>query len=86
MKLLTSGLSLACLASALFVVSASWECRQLAGRLMQAELRAQDLQTRWGQLLLEEAALGALPRIEQLAAEQYLMRTPGAANLVVVDR
>lgn len=84
MNWLVRFLSLFCFITALAVVQVAWQCRLLAGQLMEAELAAQRLQTRWGQLLLEEAAMGALPRVEQVATDRLQMRAPHAQNLIVV--
>ena len=53
---------------------------------MQLKLAEQDLKIRWGQLLLEESALGALPRIESEAIRSAGMRAPNASDLVVVTQ
>lgn len=78
-------LAVACVLSAMAVVQVAWQCRVLATQLMEQELLAQHLQTAWGQLLLEESALGALPRIEKQAQEQGGMRAPHAADFVVLN-
>ena len=52
---------------------------------MQLRLAEQDLTTRWGQLLLEESALGALPRVEAEAIRIASMRAPTASDLMVLD-
>jgi|TARA_B110000483_G_scaffold226488_1_gene287303 cell division protein FtsL len=84
--LIKSGLfSVTCL-SALACVWVGYECRVLANELMQLKLAEQDLKIRWGQLLLEESALGALPRIESEAIRSAGMRAPNASDLVVVTQ
>lgn len=83
-SLIKSGLfSVLCL-TALACVWVAYECRVLADELMQLRLAEQDLVTRWGQLLLEESALGALPRIESEAMRISGMRAPNVDDLVVV--
>ncbi len=82
--LIKSGLfSVVCL-SALACVWVGYECRVTANELMQLRLAEQDLKTRWGQLLLEESALGALPRIESEATRSAGMRAPNSSDLIVV--
>lgn len=70
--------------SALACVWAGYESRVLATQLMQLRLSEQDLTTRWGQLLLEESALGALPRVEAEAVRLSSMRAPGSSDLMVL--
>lgn len=71
--------------SALACVWAGYQSRVLATELMQLRLAEQDLTTRWGQLLLEESALGALPRVEAEAIRIASMRAPTASDLMVLD-
>jgi cell division protein FtsL len=76
-------LALVCV-SALACVSVGYESRVLATELMRLKLAEQELTTRWGQLLLEESALGALPRVEAEAVKLVSMRAPTAADLMVL--
>ena len=71
--------------SGLACIWVAYECRVLANELMQLELAEQRLTARWGQLLLEESALGALPRVESEAIRLSGMRAPGVSDLVVVS-
>ena len=71
--------------SGLACVWVAYECRVLADELMQLELAEQRLTARWGQLLLEESALGALPRIESEAIRVSGMHAPSIDDLVVVS-
>ena len=82
--LLKLGLLAAICISALTCVSVGYESRVLATELMQLRLAEQELVTRWGQLLLEESALGALPRVESEATRLASMRAPTAADLMVL--
>lgn len=43
-----------------------------------------DLETEWGQLLLEESALAAYARIEAMATQRLAMRVPKASEIVMV--
>lgn len=79
------GLLAAICISALTCVSVGYQSRVLATELMQLRLAEQDLVTRWGQLLLEESALGALPRVESEAIRIASMRAPSAADLMVLN-
>lgn len=78
-------LMLAC-ASALACVSVGYENRALATELMQLKLAEQELTTRWGQLLLEESALGALPLVETAAMKNASMKAPAAGDLMVLSQ
>ncbi len=71
--------------SALACVWVGYESRVLATELMQLKLAEQELKTRWGQLLLEESALGSLPRVESEAAKVAGMRAPRASDMMVLN-
>ena len=45
-----------------------------------------DLETEWGQLLLEESALASYARIESIATKGLGMRAPKAADIVMVQQ
>ncbi|QTF94049.1 cell division protein FtsL [Halomonas sp. BM-2019] len=74
----------ACLGSALAVITASHLTRDQYGRLQQLEREQQQLQTEWGQLLLEESAWSSPARIERLAMERLEMRLPDVDEVEVI--
>ncbi|MCH4561663.1 cell division protein FtsL [Halomonas sp. EGI 63088] len=82
--LVTTLLVVACLASALAVITASHLTREQYGRLQQLEREQQQLQTEWGQLLLEESAWSSPARIERLAVERLEMRLPAVDEVEVI--
>ncbi|MCE8034772.1 cell division protein FtsL [Billgrantia tianxiuensis] len=82
--LLIVGLVLACLASATAVISASHQTRAQYVRLQQLERERDQLQTEWGQLLLEESAWSSPARIERLAVERLDMRLPHVNEVEVI--
>ena len=47
----------------------------------QLEAARDQLQTEWGQLLLEQSALSAYSRVEQLARKQLHMKAPDQTEL-----
>jgi cell division protein FtsL len=77
-------LVVACLGSALAVITASHLTRDQYGRLQQLEREQQQLQTEWGQLLLEEGAWSSPARIERLAMERLEMRLPDVDEVEVI--
>ena len=82
--ILVAGLVLACLASATAVISASHQTRTQYVRLQQLERERDQLQTEWGQLLLEESAWSSPARIERLAVERLDMRLPDVDEVEVI--
>lgn len=74
----------ACLASALAVIATSHLTREQYGRLQQLEREQNQLQTEWGQLLLEESAWSSPARIERLAVERLAMRLPDVDEVEVI--
>lgn len=69
-------LSGAVLLSALAVVYVTNLQRMTLSQLESAEEQGHQLQTQWGQLLLEQASLARPSRVEQLAFEKLHMMLP----------
>lgn len=83
--LLANGvLLLLCLGSATAVIATSHLTRDQYARLQQLEREQQQLQTEWGQLLLEEGAWSSPARIERLAGERLEMRLPAIDEVEVI--
>ncbi|KAA0014261.1 cell division protein FtsL [Billgrantia pellis] len=82
--LLIVGLVLACLLSAIAVIATSHQTRAQYARLQQLERERDQLQTEWGQLLLEESAWSSPARIERLAVERLEMRLPEVDEVEVI--
>ncbi|WP_043526787.1 cell division protein FtsL [Litchfieldella xinjiangensis] len=81
---LVSLLTLLVLASATAAVTASHLTREQYARLQQLEREQNQLQTEWGQLLLEESAWSSPARIERLAVERLEMRLPDINEVEVI--
>lgn len=77
-------LLLACLGSALAVIATSHLTRDQYARLQQLEREHQQLQTEWGQLLLEEGAWSSPARVERLATQRLEMRLPEIDEVEVI--
>ncbi|APX93631.1 cell division protein FtsL [Halomonas sp. 1513] len=77
-------LVLATLASAMAVIASSHLTRAQYARLQQLEREQNQLQTEWGQLLLEESAWSSPARIERLAIERLDMRLPDVNEVEVI--
>lgn len=77
-------LVLACLGSALAVITTSHLTRERYAELQRLESEHQQLHTEWGQLLLEESAWSSPARVESLAGERLEMRLPDVANVEVI--
>ncbi|MDR5859591.1 cell division protein FtsL [Halomonas eurihalina] len=85
-KLLLNGVLLGfCLVTALAVIATSHEIRERYARLQQLENEQQQLQTEWGQLLLEESAWSSPSRIERLASQRLEMRLPDVDEVEVIQ-
>ncbi|QJQ96412.1 MULTISPECIES: cell division protein FtsL [Halomonadaceae] len=82
--LLVTLLVLATLASAMAVITSSHLTRVQYARLQQLEREQNQLQTEWGQLLLEESAWSSPARIERLAIERLEMRVPDVNEVEVI--
>ncbi len=78
-------LSLAVLASALAVVYSTNTYRSLVSQVEQAEQQSHTLQMQWGQLLLEQASLATLSRVQRLAHEKLDMALPASKKTFVLQ-
>lgn len=77
-------LFLLCMASGLGVVVTTHMTRVQFAQLQQLEQEENQLQTEWGQLLLEEGAWSTPARIEQIATERLGMRIPDVHDVEVI--
>ena len=70
--------------SALGVVYSSHYSRQLFHELKLQKQHKNDLETEWGQLLLEQSALSAHTRVEKAAKEHLDMSLPESKDIKLV--
>lgn len=82
--LVISALFLCCLATGLAIVATTHMTRVQFAQLQQLEQEKNQLQTEWGQLLLEEGAWSTPARIEQIATERLDMRIPDVNDVEVI--
>ncbi|SDN21656.1 cell division protein FtsL [Vreelandella arcis] len=75
---------LACLATAFLVVATTHATRVQYAQLQQLEQERRQLNTEWGQLLLEEGAWSTPARIEQIATQRLGMRIPDVHDVEVI--
>lgn len=71
-------------ASSIGVVVSAHENRKLFNTLSQLQTERDRYQSEWSQLLLEQSALSAHGRVENLAAERFNMVVPGRQDIVLV--
>ncbi|MBZ2167156.1 cell division protein FtsL [Marinobacter sp. F4216] len=71
-------------ASSIGVVVSAHKNRELFNTLSQLQDERDLYQREWSQLLLEQSALSAHGRVEQLAAERFGMVVPGREDIVLV--
>ena len=79
-------LVLALLGSALAVVYAKYQSRQLFVGLQQLGAARDRAETEWGRLQLELGTWGAQARVERIARRQLQMHLPAADEIVVIGR
>ncbi|MCL7944467.1 cell division protein FtsL [Marinobacter sp. ATCH36] len=82
--LISMGLVMLLVMSSLGVVVSAHENRELFNTLSQLQQQRDNYQREWSQLLLEQSALSAHGRVEQLAAERFDMVVPGKQDIVLV--
>ena len=82
--LISMGLVMLLIMSSLGVVVSAHENRELFNTLSQLQEQRDSYQREWSQLLLEQSALSAHGRVEQLASERFGMIVPGRQDIVLV--
>lgn len=70
--------------SAVAVAYSVHKSRAYLNELQQLESRRDQLETEWGQLLLEQHTWGAYGRIGRVAVEQLQMRNPAPGEIIMV--
>jgi cell division protein FtsL len=70
--------------SALAVVFAKHQSRQLFAQLQNLQRQADDLHVEWTQLLLEQGAWATNARVEKVGRERLNMRSPAPQDVVVI--
>jgi cell division protein FtsL len=72
------------LSSGLSVVLTTHQNRSAFNELQELKDEANELETEWGQLLIEQSTFGVEGRIEEKAASQLLMQLPDLSEIVMV--
>jgi cell division protein FtsL len=85
-SLVSIGLALLLLSSALGVVYAKHTSRKLFVELQQLEARRDAMNVEWGQLQLEQSTLTTHGQVELFARERLGMGTPEPQSTVILHR
>lgn len=72
------------ISSAVAVTYSAHKSRLYLNDLQKLEAQRDNLETEWGQLLLEQHAWGAYARVGKLATEQLQMRNPAPTEIMMV--
>ena len=72
------------LSSGLSVVLTTHQNRSVFNELQELKDEANELETEWGQLLIEQSTFGVEGRIEEKAASQLSMQLPDLSEIVMV--
>lgn len=78
-------LLVALLMSSVSIIYQAYEYRQLFNTQQQLVAHWDELQVEWGQLLLEQSALGANSKVEKKAKEQLSMQVPKPENVEMIS-
>ena len=76
---------LAVMVSAMAIVLVSFESRLAFQELQQQLEFKNDMEVKWGQLLIEQSTFGVDDRIERKASEELGMKVPDWSSIVVVQ-
>jgi len=72
------------LGSGLSVVSMTYQNRFLFNELQQLRSQSNNLEVKWGQLLIEQSTFGLEGRIEKKATEELRLHVPDLGRIVMV--
>ena len=78
-------LLVAVLGSGLSIVYTTHQSRFAFNELQELKVQSNQLETEWGQLLIEQSTFGVEGRIDQKAAEQLQMQVPELSKIVMVE-
>jgi len=78
-------LLVAVLGSGLSIVYTTHQSRFAFNELQELKDQSNQLETEWGQLLIEQSTFGVEGRIDQKAAEQLQMQVPELSKIVMVE-
>ena len=70
--------------SALAVSYSVYQARRLTDRTQKLEKQEAQLETRWGQLLLEKSTWGSYARVERIARQKLGMKLPSKDERVLI--
>lgn len=74
------------LTSAFGVVYSTFQTRKLIAEFQYLQNQRNELQTEWGQLLLEQSTWGSFNRVERLAGTKLKMRVPDPQQVVMISQ
>ncbi|MCG8312357.1 MAG: cell division protein FtsL [Pseudomonadales bacterium] len=74
------------LVSAFGVIYSTYQTRKLIAEFQHLQNQRNELQTAWGQLLLEQSTWGSFNRVERLAIKKLNMRVPDPQQVVMISQ
>lgn len=83
---LSAFLLLFVMGSAIAVIYTSHKNRQTFNLYQQQLTQRDELETEWGQLLLEQSALAAHARVERIAIDKLDMKAPNKTQVILVSQ
>ena len=74
------------LTSAFGVIYSTFQTRKLIAEFQYLQNQRNELQTEWGQLLLEQSTWGSFNRVERLAGTKLKMHVPDPQQVVMISQ
>ena len=74
------------LVSSFGVIYSTYQTRKLIAEFQHLQNQRNELQTEWGQLLLEQSTWGSFNRVERLASNKLNMRVPDPQQVVMIGQ
>ncbi|MDX1696522.1 MAG: cell division protein FtsL [Ketobacteraceae bacterium] len=72
--------------SAFGVIYSTFQTRKLIAEFQYLQNQRNELQTEWGQLLLEQSTWGSFNRVERLASKKLKMHVPDPQQVVMISQ
>lgn len=72
--------------SAFGVIYSTFQTRKLISEYQHLQNQRNELQTEWGQLLLEQSTWGSFNRVERLATDELKMHVPDPQQVVMISQ
>ena len=79
-------LTFAILATSFFVIETAYQTRQMYSELQKLRVERNQMTIEWGRLMLERGAISADMRLDTLARQEMILRSPSNQQVILMER